>query len=100
MSKRPRAPEAEPHRSNRPRAVSELLPAIGGAAFRKFGGRFLARGGESVQLEGDGLDRHVVIEFADMATALACHRSPEYQQAKDARDGACIVEITIVDGVS
>lgn len=77
------------------RGYTELAPA----AFRKFGGRFLARGGESVQLEGDGLDRHVVIEFADMATALACHRSPEYQQAKAARDGACIVEITIVDGV-
>ncbi|WP_370655248.1 DUF721 domain-containing protein [Sphingomonas aurea] len=34
----PRAkPPAEPVRSNRARAVSELLPAIGGAAFRRFG---------------------------------------------------------------
>lgn len=36
MSKRPRAPD-EPTRSNRSRAVAELLPAIGGAAFRRFG---------------------------------------------------------------
>ncbi len=36
MSKRGRAPE-EPQRANRSRAVAELLPAIGGAAFRRFG---------------------------------------------------------------
>ncbi|WP_236694745.1 DUF721 domain-containing protein [Sphingomonas sp. Leaf343] len=37
MSKRIRAPKPELVRSNRSRAVSELLPDIGGAAFRKFG---------------------------------------------------------------
>ena len=37
MSKRARAPHEEPPRSNRSRAVAELLPAIGGAAFRRFG---------------------------------------------------------------
>jgi hypothetical protein len=35
MSKRPRDPE--PERQNRPRAVAELLPDVGGAAFRRFG---------------------------------------------------------------
>lgn len=42
MSKRVRAPQSgkdrpEPQRSNRSRAVSELLPDVGGAAFRRFG---------------------------------------------------------------
>ncbi|MDF2494898.1 DciA family protein [Sphingomonas sp.] len=37
MSKRVRASEAEPARSNRSRQVSELLPSVGGAAFRRFG---------------------------------------------------------------
>jgi hypothetical protein len=41
MSKSPRTttrqPRLEPQRSNRARAVSELLPEVGGAAFRKFG---------------------------------------------------------------
>ena len=37
MSKRVRAPQDEPPRANRPRAVAELLPAIGGAAFKRFG---------------------------------------------------------------
>jgi hypothetical protein len=35
MSKRIRAPE--PERSNRSRQVAELLPSVGGAAFRRFG---------------------------------------------------------------
>ena len=39
MSKRARVPQpkAEPQRHNRSRAVAELLPAVGGAAFRRFG---------------------------------------------------------------
>ncbi|SFP90648.1 DUF721 domain-containing protein [Sphingomonas rubra] len=37
MSKRVRAPQAEGPRSNRSRQLSELLPAVGGAAFRRFG---------------------------------------------------------------
>lgn len=41
MSKRVRAPSGEsnsqPARHNRARAVSELLPSVGGAAFRRFG---------------------------------------------------------------
>ncbi|MBO9714187.1 DciA family protein [Sphingomonas sp.] len=41
MTKPPRTttrrPKPEPQRSNRPRAVSELLPDVGRAAFRKFG---------------------------------------------------------------
>ncbi len=37
MSKRLRTPTEEPQRSNRSRQVSELLPSVGGAAFRRFG---------------------------------------------------------------
>jgi len=39
MSKRARVPQpkSEPERQNRSRAVAELLPAVGGAAFRRFG---------------------------------------------------------------
>jgi hypothetical protein len=37
MSKRGRVPDSEVPRANRARAVAELLPAIGGAAFKRFG---------------------------------------------------------------
>src|SRR5665647_847310 len=50
-------------------------------AFRKYGARFLTRGGKSEIVEGKGRSRIVVIEFKDYATALECYRSPEYAKA-------------------
>ncbi len=49
--------------------------------FAKYGGRFLMRAGRSTLKEGALRSRHVVIEFKDYATALACYESPEYQRA-------------------
>ena len=66
--------------------------------FKKFGGRFLVRGGRHEVAEGKTASRHVIIEFPDYATALACFRSPEYQanmqiRLKSARtDGLIIIE--------
>lgn len=37
MSKRSPQPQPQPERSNRPRAVSELVPSVGGVAFKRFG---------------------------------------------------------------
>lgn len=48
----------------------------------RFGGKVLARGGNYEIMEGPGkFHRFVVIEFPTMAQALACNRSPEYQEA-------------------
>ncbi|PQV47671.1 DUF1330 domain-containing protein [Paraburkholderia sp. BL21I4N1] len=68
-------------------------------AFRKFGGVFLARGGASKVLEGEPFERHVVIQFSDMETALACYDSPEYQSAKAKREGHCKAQVSIVEGL-
>lgn len=70
------------------------------AAIARFGGRFLARGGEADVLEGPALERHILIAFPDIAAARACYASPEYQAAKANRDGACIAHVVIVDGAS
>ena len=51
------------------------------AAFDKYGGRFLVRGGQGEVLEGPSATRLVVIEFDSYQTALDCYRSPEYQAA-------------------
>lgn len=69
------------------------------AAFARFGGRFLARGGEADVLEGPEQARHVVIEFPDLAAARACYASDEYRAARAARAGAAEVALVIVDGV-
>lgn len=75
---------------------ADLAPA----AFKKFGGTFLARGGKHVVLEGDGRARNVIIEFASLEVAQECHRSPEYQAAKAKRDGAALMTMVIVEGVA
>ena len=67
-------------------------------AFRKFGARILARGGEHTILEGNGHARNVIIEFPSYQTALDCYNSPEYQQAKEKRRQAGVADIVIVEG--
>ena len=59
--------------------------AANAEAFRKYGARFLVRAGRATQKEGALRSRHVVIEFKDYATALACYESPDYQNAFAAR---------------
>lgn len=49
------------------------------AIAESFGGKFLVKGGAFEQVEGNGPDRHVVIEFPDAATAKAFYNSDVYQ---------------------
>ena len=74
--------------------------AIAPAAFNKYGGRFIVRGGSSVTVEGDEWQRHVVIEFDSMDLATACYHSPEYQEARAHRDAAATASIVIVEGMA
>ena len=70
------------------------------AAFARFGGRFLVRGGANEPREGSHRARQVVIEFPDYAAALACYDSPEYARAKALRAGAAELDLVIVEGVA
>jgi uncharacterized protein (DUF1330 family) len=69
-----------------------------GAAFAKYGARFLVRGGPFVVAEGTSRQRHVVIEFASFETAQACYRSPEYQTASAFRHAGAVTDLVIVEG--
>ena len=66
--------------------------------FRDYGARFLVRGGASEPVEGQLRSRHIVIEFRDYATALACYRSAEYQEARALREPHASADIAIVEG--
>ena len=68
-------------------------------AFKKFGGRYLARGGRHQVLEGEARARNVVIEFPSMEKAIECFNSPEYEAAKAKRAGAGIITVVIVEGI-
>lgn len=66
----------------------------------KFGGKFIARGGESITLEGPEEDRRVVlVEFPSLETAKEFYYSKEYQEAIKIRENAAEGSLIIVDGV-
>ena len=69
-----------------------------GAIFKKFGGRFVVRGGKFEAPEGKPRARNVVVEFPDYAAALACYKSPEYQENIKVRQPHSEIELLIVEG--
>jgi len=68
------------------------------AIFKKFGGKYVVRGGPFEAPEGKARSRNVVIEFPDYASALACYRSPEYQENIKVRQAHATAEIVIIEG--
>jgi uncharacterized protein (DUF1330 family) len=72
--------------------------AANGAAFNKYGGRFLVRGGAFEAVEGRGRSRNIVIEFPDYAAARACYRSPEYRAAMAHRLGKGEIDLIVIEG--
>lgn len=68
------------------------------AIFRKYGGRFVVRGGKFECVEGGSRSRNVVIEFPDYESAVACYRSPEYQANIKVRQPHAIADLVIVEG--
>jgi uncharacterized protein (DUF1330 family) len=69
-----------------------------GPIFKKFGGKFVIRGGKSEAPEGTARARNVVIEFPDYAAALACYRSPEYQENIKRRLPHSVADFLIIEG--
>jgi len=68
-------------------------------ALDKFGGKPLVRGGQCTIIEGNGVQRNVVLEFPSYEAALGYINSPEYAEAKKNRAGAGHMDLTIVEGV-
>jgi uncharacterized protein (DUF1330 family) len=72
--------------------------AANAEAFRKYGGKFLTRGGKSEMVEGKLRSRVVILEFPSFEAALACYRSPEYAAAKKLREPASLADIVVLEG--
>jgi uncharacterized protein (DUF1330 family) len=65
----------------------------------KYGGRYIARGGETIMLEGgDESKRAVIIEFPSLQKAREWYDSEEYQRVKSLRQGAATGSILAIDG--
>lgn len=72
--------------------------AANAVAFKKYGARFLVRGGDFTTPEGGSRSRNVVIEFPSYAQARACWESPEYQAAMQHRVNAASIDLIIIEG--
>jgi len=78
------------------RAYTARSPAV----IAKYNGRFLARGGPSVSLEGDAVaGRVVIVEFPSLEHVKTFYASPDYQEAKLFREGAAAARFFAVQGV-
>jgi uncharacterized protein (DUF1330 family) len=80
-------------------AAYERYRPLAAASVARFGGRFLARGGKAVLLEGvSAPERIVVIEFPDTAVAQRWYDSEEYQAALELRQAASQGRLILVEG--
>ena len=69
-------------------------------AFRVHGGEICVRGGQVEVLEGDWRpERLVVARFPSFAAAKAFYDSAEYLRARQAREGAAIMRMVVVEGL-
>lgn len=64
-----------------------------------FGGRYLVRGGQSTQIEGESHgERNVVLEFPSREQAQAWYHSEAYQSILPHRKNNSIGHLVLVDG--
>jgi uncharacterized protein (DUF1330 family) len=68
-------------------------------AIAAHGGRFVARGGRYVQLEGTDRARNVVAIFPSLEAAEECYRSAAYQAALAHAKGAAVRDLVVVEAV-
>ncbi|MGI9261694.1 MAG: DUF1330 domain-containing protein [Woeseiaceae bacterium] len=65
----------------------------------KYGGKFLARGGEILTVEGeDYKDRMVILEFPSRQAILDWYADPEYEEARAFRHASSEARIFVIDG--
>ena len=70
-------------------------------AIAAYGGRFVARGGEVVSLEGEPVtSRVVIVEFESLEGTKEFYASPEHPHARSLRADASVARLFAVDGAN
>ena len=68
-------------------------------AAKKYGGRYIVRGGQNLTKEGSEYERNVIVEFDSYDIALKAYESEEYKMAKDMLGNSKDRIFAIVEGV-
>jgi len=80
-------------------AQYEAYRRLSSLAMSAYDAKVLVRGGEIRPLEGRTPGRVVVMEFPSMAAAQAFYDSWQYRRARNAREGAAVMNMFIVQGI-
>ena len=72
---------------------------LAGPAIEKFGGRFLARGGNQIKFEGDPHERTVLIEFNSLQDAQDAYNSEDYIIALEFSSTSSERHVVVVEGL-
>ncbi len=70
---------------------------LAGEAIAAHGGKFLVRGGQTIQKEGRAHPRNVVALFPSLEAANACYESDTYQEALSHARGASERDLVLVE---
>ena len=73
---------------------------LAGPIINKFNGTFLTRGGKQIELEGEGYERTVLIEFNSFEEAKTCYHSEKYQHALEHIKKSAERLVVLVEGIS
>jgi uncharacterized protein (DUF1330 family) len=76
----------------------KLYVAANALPFQQYGARFLVRGGQFENPEGESRSRNVVLEFPSYQAALDCWHSPQYQAAIKLREAVATIDLVIIEG--
>lgn len=76
----------------------KLYVAANALPLQKYGARFLVRGGQFENPEGNSRTRNVVLEFPSYQAAVDCWHSPEYQAAIKLREHVSTNDLVIIEG--
>ena len=78
----------------------EVYKSLAPIAIKKYGGRYLTRGGAMETLEGpEETMRVILLEYPDMETAKAFYDCPEYKEAREARKDAAEGQFVLLEGL-
>ena len=69
-------------------------------AMQAHGAEVCVRGGQVTVLEGDWTpSRIVILKFPSFEAAKAFYETPEYHKAREARAGAAVMRMVVVEGL-
>jgi uncharacterized protein (DUF1330 family) len=72
---------------------------LAGPAIKKFGGKFLVRGGKQEEKEGEGFERTVLVEFSSLDLARQCYESSDYAEALSYSNQSSNRLVVLVEGL-